>query len=126
MKYTQTFEPDGEYVLERVEGGVTRLEAEEKTPKGLALGHEHNCRRYLLDWKKANITASTVDIYIYALELYELGLRPSDRVAVVISDDEDDRRNHRFFETVARNRGWYNIHYFEDVDSAIEWLQNTE
>ena len=125
MPHTHSFEPTHQHILEIVEGEVTRPIAEDMTREGLALGRQHCCRRFLLDWTKATITVSTVDIYVYALELYELGLEKCDRVAVIMSDDEDDRKDHRFFETVARNRGWYNIHYFEDADSAIEWLEQT-
>jgi hypothetical protein len=32
-------------------------------------------------------------------------------------------RKSKFFETVAKNRGWFNIHYFEDIGSAIKWLE---
>ncbi|UCH84637.1 MAG: hypothetical protein JSW50_02780 [Candidatus Latescibacterota bacterium] len=124
MIYTHTYDPDRKHVFEVIEGEVTKPLAEENTRLGLALGRKHCCRRFLLDWTKATIKASTVDIYLYALELYELGLRTCDRVAVVMSDDEDDRKNHRFFETVAKNRGWYNIHYFEDMDSATDWLKD--
>lgn len=124
MLYTHTFEPKHGHVLEVVEGEITKPLAEDMSREGLALGGQHSCKKYLLDWTKAKIKASTVDIYLYALELYELGLRKCDRVAVIMSHDEDDRKDHRFFETVAKNRGWFNIHYFEDADSAIEWLKN--
>ena len=123
MPYTNVFEPSHKYVLSRLEGGIDRPIAEEISREGLALGRESCCGRFLCDWTKAKITASTIDIYIYALELYELGLKKCDRVAVVMADDEDDRKNHKFFETVAKNRGWFNIHYFEDVGPAIEWLE---
>ena len=126
MTYTNTFEPVHDHVLVRLEGEINRPMAEDMSREGLTLGGGHGCGRYLLDWTKAKISASTVDIYIYALELYELGLRKCDRVAVIMSHDEDDKKDHRFFETVAKNRGWYNIHYFEEADRAIEWLKQTK
>ena len=43
-------------------------------------------------------------------------------LAVAIVDDVRFKLKYRFFETVARNRG-FNIRLFGDVEKAIQWLR---
>lgn len=87
------------------------------------LSAEHNCHRYLADLTKSVITEDIFGIYKTASILQTYGLTVADKMAVVIARDTAD---HYFFETAVRNRGWYNIRYFLEFQSAMDWLDSAD
>ncbi len=107
-------------VFLKIEGIINRKSAGEFFSEAVALAAEHECRKFLGDLTGAEVQESTFGILEHVKEMGEIGLKKSDLVAVLAQKDVPA---HKFFETAARNRGWYNIRYFKSEKDAIEWLQ---
>jgi hypothetical protein len=85
----------------------------------IATARDKRCYKCLIDYRHAEADFSTLDAYTFMTGLKELGATFTDRVAIVYSTDA---AKHRFAETVSLNRGWANIRYFSDIESATDWL----
>ena len=81
---------------------------------------EHGCRHFLFDMKQADIVIGTIEAFYTGSPQGEMAqsLRPF-KVAAVVQEITEDLS---FFENVAINRG-FNVHVFDDIDKAIEWLK---
>ncbi len=88
---------------------------------------EHDCKRMLNDLRKAKIKLSTVQIYDLPKFIESMGIDPSTKRAVIVSQDLE---NLQFFETVSYNVGHlvkvfvvtHNSSYFHKVQEARQWL----
>ena len=67
-------------------------------------------------------TPAKISALVSLPDLWEsLGAPRTNRLAVLLSEDESLHEDFRFFESVCRNRGWY-IRVFNKREDAIEWL----
>ena len=80
---------------------------------------KHDCKCLLNDLRQAELDMSTVEIYHIPGMLDTTGIDLSWKRAIVAAGDLKD---YRFFETVARNRG-YRVRVFTDQDQAMYWLR---
>ena len=78
-------------------------------------------RKFLSDDRHMVPQLSTVELYELPGILEDLGLRRTDRVAVVYSTSSPKRSDFEFFEDVARNRG-FTVQLFTDPEKARDWL----
>ena len=102
-----------------VEGKIHAQRTAEMAIQGIKLAREKNCEKFLIDYRLADVEDSVLDTYTFMENLENLGITHKDKIAIVYSKDKE---KHYFAETVAVNRGWANIHYFFDIDSATNWL----
>ena len=83
----------------------------------------HGCPYLLIDYGDAVVAVSNHAIFEFMSGLEKIGLNSSMTIAVVYSRDED---HHRFAETVARNRGWYGLRYFDEYGAAGDWIREKQ
>ena len=120
---TCTYDARDALVVVHLRGDISRSIAEIMSREAFGLGRRQDCSCFLFDWTTARIATSTRELFDFAVRQRELGLRLSDRVAIVMPAEEDQRRDHTFFEGVMRSREWYNVQCFSDEASAIAWLK---
>ena len=84
---------------------------------------ENRCTKVLVDVRALKGWLSTIEAYdVPSTDFPDLRGRGLQKAAIV--DRERPGETYRFFETVARNRG-FNVRIFEDTDRAVEWLRET-
>lgn len=121
MKYS--YELDNvENICNVIVSGSYRRDEDSATMKQFVCDfyEKTGCRMFFFDMTAASITSNT-------LASYEAGNPPEEiaktlrrhRTAVLLTEITDDDR---FFETVARNRG-FNFQLFDEYNKAIEWLK---
>jgi len=99
----------GEMSLEAVDEYAAAVSAESA---------RHTCKLFMNDMRNAKLAFSATEIYRLPGILDAAGFDRTWKRAVVALDYLPD---YRFFETVARNRG-YQVRIFQNVDEAIDWL----
>ncbi len=82
----------------------------------------HDCKLILNDMREAELNLATVDIYYLPGMLDAAGLDRSWKRAIIATNQLED---YRFFETVARNRG-YQVRVFTEKNKAMNWLRSNE
>jgi hypothetical protein len=85
----------------------------------LKLAAENNCSRILCDYTETRFVESILGIYENPVRNRSIGFPLTIRVATIYATDE---REHLFWETVSRNRG-YDFRVFKSRKEALEWLQ---
>ena len=105
----------------RINGVLNQNRARAFLSQAVAEAALHECGKFLIDFRQASVAESTFGILNHVKELGEIGLRKSDLVAVIAVSDLSE---HQFFETAARNRGWYNIQFFQTESDALKWLES--
>ncbi len=85
-----------------------------------ALLNENNCMRLLTDMRDVDLRLSAVHIFGVPDMMSKAGLRSNVRRAMVFAKDA---RDYRFYEDVSVNRGHF-LRVFQDVDTAMEWLNS--
>jgi hypothetical protein len=125
MSYQLTLENKEEYLLSHVRGTRTR-ESVVNLAKGLfeaCIEMKHS--KLLVDVREFEGRLSPLDSYtIVTEEIPKLRGKGLNKAAIV--DDNMPRAGRWFFETVARNRGYYGLRMFKDQGRAHEWLVGGE
>jgi len=119
MKYKVMYAPDLAVVHAEVQGDMVADGSRDMVVKMVGMGHSHGTSLFLLDLSKATPTDSTITVYEFMSKLTTLGVKYSDKWAVII---EREQEHHQFSESVAMNR-YIPVHLFSDMDSAIDWLK---
>jgi hypothetical protein len=121
MSYQLTLENKEEYLLSNVRGTRTRESAVNLVRGLLEACIEMKHSKLLVDVREFEKRLSPLDIYyIVTEEITKLMGKELKKMAIV--DNMVPKAKHWFIETVARNRGIYNLRIFEDQGSAHEWL----
>lgn len=107
-------------ILTRIVGSLDTILATGICLDVLKFCEQHNTHKILFDVTQANLKQSSQHLYEFATRLELLGFSHEHRVSVVYWHNGND---HRFFETIIHNRGWYRVRYFQDFDAAYEWLE---
>ena len=121
MKYTPEFDSTTNICRVRVGGTIhCPKDADELKQFARDFFAEHGCFHFLFDFKQADIVLGTMGAFYTGAPKGEMAqsLRPFKVAAVVPVITE----NLSFFENVAVNRG-FNVHVFDHIDKAIEWLR---
>jgi len=79
----------------------------------------HEFSKMMFDFNDMKIIESFIGIYNYPALAKSAGIPTYLKMAILYANDND---KFGFLETVCRNSGYYNIHIFNNNDSAIEWL----
>ena len=88
----------------------------------LKMAAENKCNRVLCDYTKARFVESILGIYENPVRNRSIGFPITIRLATIYATDE---REHLFWETVSRNRG-FDFRVFKNREEASEWLQRQQ
>ncbi|MBD3160852.1 MAG: hypothetical protein GF346_01730 [Candidatus Eisenbacteria bacterium] len=100
-------------------GEIDGATAEELARRAVTVSRENETDRYLCDFRQAVLVDSAADVYDLPMHAARVGLKRTDRIAIVHSKQEEV---FRFVETVAMNRG-YEVRVFHSEDRASGWLR---
>lgn len=111
---------DKKYIIQKVEGDITRELAMAYNQETHALGKELGINRFLVDVRESRNVSSVADNYEFAYKDMQKApdIDRSARVAMLVSPGD---HSHDFVETVARNSG-LSVRIFTDLEAAINYL----
>ena len=119
MKCYITYDNDKGICIARVSGPHNRLKESRKLfANAVKFGAQYSCSLFLFDMREATIIGGPLEAFYTVSNPEEMGHMRHFRAAAVYSSNVEQ---HKFMETVARNRG-HNFRVFEDIDEAIEYL----
>lgn len=119
MEWNIFYDEPNALIKVTVEGIIHAQRTAEMAVQGIKLAREKNSNKFLIDYRLADVGDSTMDTFTFMANPEKLGITHTDKIAIVYSKE---KQLHHFAETVAVNRGWLNIHYFLEIDDAINWL----
>jgi hypothetical protein len=114
--------PDQEIILVKNTGHQTYQDYVERIRELVALSEEIKVFRILSDNTEMNADIGTMDIYEFPKLYRELGLSFKCKIALLISTEEPEIDDFKFYETVCLNRG-YRSRIFFLYEDALEWLK---
>ena len=125
MSYELNIRKKPDFLHVRVTGVRTRAAVVAMAKDILGACVQHQPPKVLVDVRELKGRGGTLDAYeVPSVEFPKLK-RPGLLKKAVIVDVEEFKDSFRFFETVARNRG-FNLRIFGDMHRAIEWLREGE
>ena len=110
---------DGKYIHVLSSGPASVAEMEKTLSQIAMLSSESGIRKVLVDSRARTGRLTMEDLYKGGVMLSEK-LGPLFSIAVLVMESMPEQD---FFEDVALNRG-INIAYFQQMDSALDWLQD--
>ena len=126
MAHTTTYNSEAQVIETKAQGNLTLDEAREIISDIVQAARQSGCLLCLSDYREAEISFSTVEIYdvpkILADIVASQGFQASDFKRAIIV--KKDLKNFQFFETVTLNR-MQNVKLFQDIDEARGWLFKT-
>ena len=123
MEYSIDYLEDKNIVQVKVKGRVNFQIAQQYSIEAKKLAHEYNCRKFLINHTKTLLEANIYKIHTDGDALEQFGFKSTDKIAVVISREQDDLR---FSETTDANVKWSNFKYFDSAKEAVLWLAADE
>jgi hypothetical protein len=93
------------------------------TEEVLRYGKEYGIDKYLIDHRSMMFDSflSVVDIFDLPNEVVKIGAKFSNKVAVLISSENERINEFHFLETVFHNKG-LRVDIFTEEDEALKWL----
>ena len=93
------------------------------TEEAIRYGKENGINKYLVDHRNMMFESflSVLDIYHLPKDIEKIGGKPSNKVAVIISSENERKNDFAFLETVFHNNG-SRVSIFTQEDEALEWL----
>jgi hypothetical protein len=123
MSYTITLADNRAYIIIKVKGSITRLDAMQQNLEAHELGRRLGINRYLVDATRARNLDS--DIHNYEFAYKDMAMTPGiDRCAIVALMVSPEDRSHDFVVTAARNAGLH-VEMFTDAERAKRYLLST-
>ena len=119
MEYSIDYLEDKNIVQVKVKGRVNFQIAQQYSIEAKKLAHEYNCRKFLINHTKTLLEANIYKIHTDGDALEQFGFKSTDKIAVVISREQDDLL---FSETTDANVKWSNFKYFDSAKEAVRWL----
>jgi len=123
MSYTINYLKDKKIVQVEIQGKVNFRIAKQYSIEAIKIAHEYNCKKFLINHTKTLPEAGIYKIHTDGDALEQFGFKSSDKIAIVISSDEND--NH-FSELTDSNVKWSNFKYFNTIEKAVPWLIEDE
>ncbi len=103
-------------------GITTGDEIHKATSEGIKLGKEYSTNGYLVDIREMVFEGPLTSLLDLPEKQYvEEKLDRFSRIALVMSDSEEKRKNARFYENASINRGWQ-VKCFNTYSDAVTWL----
>jgi len=123
MEYSIDYLEDKNIIQVKVKGRVNFQIAQQYSIEAKKLAREYNCRKFLINHTKTLLEANIYKIHTDGDALERFGFKSTDKIAVVISRDQDDLR---FSEATDANVKWSNFKYFGTAKEAVRWLAADE
>ena len=123
MSYTINYLKDKKIVQVEIQGKVNFRIAKQYSIEATNIAHEYNCKKFLINHTKTLPEAGIYKIHTDGDALEQFGFKSSDKIAIVISSDQND--NH-FSEITDSNVKWSNFKYFNTIEKAVPWLIEDE
>ena len=120
MSYTINYLEDKKIVQVKIQGRVNFGIVQEYSIDTVKVGHDYNCKNYLIDHSNTTREAGVYKIHTDGDALHRFGFKITDKIAIVISDDKKDSH---LFEVKDANIKWSNFKYFNDDAKAFQWLE---
>lgn len=120
MSYSLRVSETGDYLVVRVEGALTILEARAFSAEAHAKSQEAGIDKILFDVREAPNEASPDANYLFVEhDMDRLGLSRTTRSAILKSADD---ASHDEVET-AMNAAGFKVRSFTDLEAAVAWLR---
>jgi len=103
-----------------IDGPAVKYKMTKMSIEAIALARSKNCKRFFIDSRNLTFKDAQFESYEFISNLDKIGLKRTDRIAVVTSRNFDA---YQFAEMVAKNRGWSLIKHFKDLPSAETWIR---
>ncbi len=123
MSYTINYLKDKKIVQVEIQGKVNFRIVKQYSTEAINIAHEYNCKKFLINHTKTLLEAGIYKIHTDGDALEQFGFKSSDKIAIVISSDQNDSH---FFEETNSNVKWSNFKYFNTIEKAIRWLGRDE
>jgi len=123
MEYSLDFLEDTKIVKVKIKGRVNFKIAQQFSIEAIKLAHENNSRKFLINHTKTLLEENIYKIHTDGDALEKFGFKSTDKIAIVISRDQDDLR---FSEATDANVKWSNFKYFDSAKEAVLWLEADE
>lgn len=121
MAYQLKINQEGDILMARASGQRTRQAVLAMAMEILKVCIERQCSKVLVDVRELEGFLDTLNSYQVATDdLSKMRGKGLNKAAIV--DRKRGTETHRFFETVARNRG-FNLRMFINLKDAIVWLR---
>jgi hypothetical protein len=118
MNYELKYDNERGLIVGRIQGKFDSSLVSRMAADLADLVHKHGCTRILNDLRRADITPSTVDIYLMPKVVHQANVPRICKRALVVRGPLE---NYLFLETVSVNVGQA-VRIFTDPKDAIEWL----
>jgi hypothetical protein len=122
MSWTLEYVPEKRLVLVLASGEITDEDGRAQIAGTVTLLNEHKANLALVDYSDVVTNASLPGLYRLPDYATELGAPWNLRVAVLVPKTRLRIEMFRFFALVSRNAG-YDVHLFDDRESAEAWLE---
>jgi hypothetical protein len=120
MQYEIDYNHEMQFVNIKVNGKVNYKLAEEYSIEAAKLARHNNCHKFLIDHTGTKLEdAGIYKLHTDGAALEKFGFKSTDKIAIIISRDKDDRL---FSEKTGQNAKWSDFKYFDTIDEGLDWL----
>ncbi len=114
------YDKENDLIVVNPEGKFNSMDARQMMEQWKTLAKRSHSSGFIIDFSDAEVVTNSFKMFDFANEFNKHGISRSMKVAVVA---DRDIRTHRFFEVLARKKG-FNVFTFYDVKTAKEWLKS--
>lgn len=123
MGYTVKYQSEKDIIIITIEGKLNFRMVQKYSNEAEKLALNYKCNKFLIDHTKTMLQEGIYKIHTDGEELEQFGFKKTNRIAIIISRDKDDKH---FFEKSYLQLGWSNLQYFDKVDDATRWLSEEQ
>ena len=121
MEYKVEYLNDKRIISIKMKGRLSFQMAEKYSKEAIKLAHQNDCTYFLFDHSETEMQAGINKIHTSGEELQQFGFKDKDRIAIVISNDNQDLNS---LQPASHNSRWSVFKYFyaDDIQEAFNWL----
>ncbi len=119
MEYELNFLSDKGIVYVKTIGRLTIQKARQFSIEAIKLGHLNNSSKYIIDHSKTDLEQGIYKLHTDGGALEQFGFKKIDKVAVIISPQNDQNYVN---ENKSQEARWCDIKYFHNLSEAENWL----
>jgi hypothetical protein len=125
MEYRVDYLPDKKIIGIKMKGRLNFQIAEKYSEEAVKLARENDCKKFLIDHTETIMQGGVNKIHAAGDELVEFGFKNTDRIAIVIANQENGKN---LLNSVNKNSRWSVLKYFyaDDMQEAFDWLLEIE
>jgi hypothetical protein len=123
MEWTVEYGQQDQVIHIKVSGCTNVDGLRQMTSEGLTLAAEHQCHRFIVDYREIDPGLSILEIDGLPRIMQELGWGKDDRLAVLLAATSKKPGNIFFFRDVSLIVG-LQVRVFQDAAKAHDWLES--